>query len=65
MKGGLVTLMVLMSMQFVFTFDDPRKKDDVVVLNGLLTQRDRERSKMFHHVTYQSVVEQEPRLKNK
>jgi len=54
-----------MSMQFVFTFDDPRKKDDVVVLNGLLTQRDRERNKMFHHVTYQSVVEQEQRLKNK
>ena len=65
MKGGLVTLVVLMSMQFVFTFNDPRKKDDVVVLNGLLTQRDRERNKMFHHVTYQSVVEQEQRLKNK
>ena len=38
-------------------FDDQKKREDVDVLNNLLTQRDRERNKMFYRITYQGLIE--------
>ena len=58
MKGTLVFL-VLVAMNFCAKFEDPRKREDVQTLNAMLTQRDRERNKLHHHVTYLALIEQE------
>lgn len=58
MKTTLVFL-VLLTMNFCARFEDPRKREEMQTLNAMLTQRDKDRNKLHHHVTYLALIEQE------